>query len=247
MLFKTVYGPELETVFCFLQYFGPAGRDEIYNTFLPQAGEKLGSSTNLDDALVFLQSGGVVKKLENEQYVSCGESCFALQLLRNLRAIQKVKVPAEHPLDPWYLNIIEKIFIYPDRPVVFDMHTKVNTLKVPSPISEEKINAWRRVAEFLGFGFRVFSGFWCYYRPDLVLTIIDAWDNAAGPLQEFLEEYFSNYLPWVTSGGDVALSLWHPLEILEQEGYIKLSQKQDLPSKSYLGARGIKWIERCGA
>lgn len=246
MLFKTVYGPELETIFLFLQHYGPADRDELFKTFLPLSGEKMGPATNLEDALTFLQSGGMVQRREDGRYVPCGNDIFILQLLKNLRAIQRGTLPAGHPLDPWYLEIVEKIFIIPDRPAAFNLHAKVNALELPSPCSEEKLNAWRRVSEFLGLGFRIFGGFWCFYRPELVLIIINAWGEGEGPLQEFLEDHFSLYLPWAAKDGDVAKSLWHSLEILEEEGHIKLSQKQDLPSKSYFGGREIKWIERCG-
>ncbi len=245
MLFKTVYGPELEAIFVFLQHHGPADRTRLANTFLSLRDEKMGSSTNLEDALIFLQSGGVVQKLDDGNYVPCSKANFILELLRNLRLIQSGDLPAEHPLDPWYLELLSKIFIIPGRPLAFNLHAKVNVLEVPVPCSEEKLNAWRRVAEFIGLGFKMFGGFWCFYQPELVLHIIDEWDEREGPMQEFFEGHFSIYLPWATGEGEVSPSLRHSLEILEENGHIKLRQKQDLPSKSYLGGREVKWIERC--
>ena len=204
----------------------------------------MGSRTNFDDALTFLSSGRVITKNDSGKFVATGrEISFNLLLLFNMRNLQLGKQEPSHPMDPWYLGLIDSLFIRPNLPLLFRLHQLANSLDIPEILSEEKINAWKRVLEFLGLGNRISAGFLCCFKPELIWEIVSLWEEDEGPMQSFLE-HFSNFLPWENENGDIAQSLRIPLLILAKEGYIQLEQKQDLPNKYYLGNDNIKWIRK---
>lgn len=243
MLFKTVYGPELECIWKFLRAYGPRERQKLLSIFVPLIDGKTGPTTNLEDALSFLVSCGLVKKNNDGRYEATEyENHFKLSLLSRLRALQLGQESPAHPLDPWYLGLLDSLFVKRDHPLVFGLHQLANSLDIPEILSEEKINAWRRVHEFIGLGHRLASGFLCVYRPALILDIVGCWEEEEGPMQTFLEEHVSQFLPWCSDSGSVSHSLRIPLEILAGEGHIRLEKKQDLPHKAYCGE--VKWIRK---
>ncbi|GAB6179927.1 hypothetical protein JCM14036_12460 [Desulfotomaculum defluvii] len=246
MLFKTIYGPELQSIYEFIYINGPVEKDTLYGSYLPIIEGEMGPRANLDDAITFLVSSGLINRNNLGKYEAVGSPVgnFKVHLLRNLRNIQVGSQTTSHPMDPWYLELVERIFILPNRLVGFKLHQTANSIDAPEVFSEEKINAWRRVIEYLGLGGRIASGFMCCYKPELISEIIDMWDEDEGPVQLLLEEHLSKYLPWQNEGGDISQSLIIPLLILAKEGLISLEQKQDLPYKSYLGDMSIKWIRK---
>lgn len=245
MLFKTVYGPELECIYEYLNMAGPADRAGLYKAFIPLVGGEMGPRANLDDALTFLASGGLIRKSEVGVYsATAGGLSFMPLLLNNLRAIQLGATAPAHPMDPWFLGLVENIFARPGRPLCYGLHQAANSLEVPEVLSEEKVNAWKRVLEFIGLGSRLASGFFCSYRPELVWEIISLWQEEEGPLQSLLEGHISKYLPWEGPGGDVSAPLAIPLRLLARWGYIGLEERQDLPSRAYLEGEKIKWARK---
>ena len=225
--------------------YGPVERDVLYRAFLPMVDGEIGSRTNFDDALTFLFSGGVITKNDSGKFVAIGGNIsFNVLLLLNMRNLQLGRQDPSHPMDPWYLGLIESLFIIPNLPLVFRLHQLANSLDIPEILSEEKINAWKRVLEFLGLGNRLSTGFLCCFKPELIWDIICLWEEDQGPVQLFLDKHFSNFLPWENEKGDIAQSLRIPLMILAREGYIQFEQKQDLPNKCYLGNENIKWIRK---
>ena len=243
MLFKTIYGPELESLYSFIEMYGPQEKDTLFRYYLtPNQGES--GKTNIEDALTFLVSSRMLKKRMGKYYVSEKTNCFKLQLLSNLRSIQKGELDSSNPLDQWYLEFLDILFIKPNRTVVFQLHQCFNTCGAPGMISEEKVNAWKRFMECIGVGWRAFGGFYTFYRPELLLEIIQDWPEKEGPFQFFLDNHLEKYLPWQTAQGDIASALTNTLSYLEKTGNIILSTRQDLPQRSYLGNRQVKWISK---
>lgn len=240
MLFKTVYGPELHTIFNFIATSGPTEKDVLYDSFLPVINGQLAPKTNLDDALSFLISANLVFKNDFGKYEV--EPCknFRLKLLANIRDIQLGKVPPRYPVDPWYLNLVDEIFVRPNRMLAFRLHQLTNATNVSEVLSEERVNAWRRVIEYLGVGSRMYSGFLCSYDPQLIWEIVSEWEQEEGALETLLEEQVGKYLPWKSKKGDISNALRIPLQILARENFIKLEKKQDSPYRGFLG--GYKWI-----
>lgn len=247
MLFKTVYGPELQSIFEFISFYGAYEKEALYRFYVPISDGQPGKRTNMDDAIAFLLTAGVIEKDETGKFRNVEkETSFRLLLLRKLREIQLNKKESNNQLDPWYLKLVDEVFVRPDQRIVFSLHQHFNTLEIPEVMSEEKTNAWKRVLEFLGIGTRLFGGFLCIYALDLVEEIIEDWEEHQGSLQSFLEDEVTNYLPWQNQTGDIASALWLPLTELERQGLIKLEQRQDLPHRVYGGSRQVKWISKEG-
>ena len=245
MLFKTIYGPELESIFNFISKHGPVKRELLYRAYLPVVQGSLGNKTNLDDAITFLISSNLVQKdiSETLQVKAKGEK-FKLLLLTNLRQIQEERSEAKSIMDAWFLNLLEILFIKPNQLVLFKLHQRFNDCGAPEIISEEKVNAWRRFMEYMGAGRRVFSGFYSLYSPGLLLELIKSWPEKEGPIQLFFEEQMGKYIPWQTSEGDAASAVTTGLTYLENNKLLTLTPRQDLPYRSYLGSRKIKWIRK---
>lgn len=247
MLFKTVYGPELECIYEYLKLYGPQDRGMLYKAFVPMVGVDMGPRTNLDDALAFLTAGKMVLKNEVGVFRAAGGALsFRLQLLQKLRQIQLGSLEPNHLMDPWYLGLVDKLFILPGRSVAFALHKLANSLEMPEILSEEKVGAWRRVLEFIGLGSRLASGFLCSYQPRLVLEVISLWEEEEGPIQSLLEGHISKFLPWEGEDGDIAPTLSIPLKMLARWCYIDLGERQDLPNRSYFGDEKIKWVRKRG-
>jgi len=183
MLFRTVYGPELQSIYEFIMRKGTADHECLRRWFV-QATVVGSEATNLDDGLAFLQDLGLISFDCGDFRPSSGVQPidFRLAVLRNLQTIS-LENRESHPLDPWFMRMLDSCFIKPDRIHIQGLHSQVNRLQLPVPCSEEKANAWRRVMEYLGCGRRTSNGFWACYRPDLVLRMIASWGRE-GPLEK---------------------------------------------------------------
>lgn len=243
MLFSTVYGPELESIYLYLEKFGPLNRKDIIQVFTGVDAGGKASPANVEDAISFLKSAGMIK-VKSEKYQAQNKIFDSLDFKMNLIKQIKNLGKSQSKLDPYFFKIMDLIFIKQNRLFQNDLHKTINSLELPLPCSEEKINAWRRVLEYLGLGNRGFSGMVIQYDYELVNRIISQWDEVEGPLQHFLEQVFELYLPWSTFEGEISDALRLPLVRLVDQGTISLHAKQDLPCKSYFGQESIKWLKR---
>lgn len=247
MLFLTVYGPELASLFGYIQSRAggaAVSREQIYDAYVPQlARPSQGQRKNIEDALGFLQAARLI---EGERFfapcVQAEEASlpFAVLLLRRLRQLELQQALHLPPLDLLYIQLLERLFIAPDRLWIHDLHTAVNQLDLAQQaggVSQEKIGAWKRVMEFLGAGYRVGNGFYCLYRPELLLSIARQWAATEGTLQDFLERHLHQWIPCLTTRSDVARSASHALEWLAGTGSLAFSPRQDSPSRPYFRDR----------
>lgn len=248
MLFRTVYGPELEAIYTYVETCSQenlkVGLQQIYSMFLP-TGQKF-STQPIDDALSFLVSAKLVHEDKDSFSATNNEQIpFALHILRSFRELENEEVSPQHSLDPTYSLILTEVFVRPSLVFVADLHSEVNNLrqvKELGGVSKEKIQAWKRVMEFLGVGHRVSGGFMCVYSPDLLMQIIKTWDQPRSTLQSFFEQHFGAFLPYSRSDGDLAAAVSTPLTYLEKNRAIDLFTMQDSPSKTYLGMRRLRGI-----
>lgn len=243
MLFKTVYGPELESVYFLLEEVGPMKQEELINSFVCAVSDSNASLANIKDAISFLKTAGIISYEKQEYravYKNLDSIGFKVNLIRHMRTLKK----SRSKLDSYYVGFIDTIYIKPNIIFNNNLHNKINSIDLPSACSEEKVNAWRRVLEYLGLGYRGYAGLAIIYDINIVSRIICNWDEIEGPLQLFLEDHFSQYLPWSTQKGEIAMALEFPLLKLEEQGKISLHTKQDMPYKGYLGKRKVKWITK---
>jgi hypothetical protein len=253
MLFRTVYGPELEAIYGYVTERNAQGihpqKAEIYAAFIPrQSDGSFPPTQNVDDALAFLKSARMIR--ETDGYYTCESMpgvSFAVQVLRMMRCIEKGKEPPDHSVDLLYSLLLTELFIKPDLLFVLNLHAAANQLhpvQAVGGLSKEKIQTWKRVMEFLGVGRRVAGGFLCAYSPSLMATILAQWSSSQGTLQSFLEDCFDQVLPCTRSDGDLPQAVIAPLTYLADQGQIELFPLQDSPTRPYFGHhryRGIAW------
>jgi hypothetical protein len=251
MLFRTVYGPELEAIYYFIVKADvPLSRQAIHAAFIPQRpkGEPV-STQNVDDALSFLESARLIESNGSGYRVldPAAKKPFQIRTLRQLRKLELDQIEPVQPTDPLYMLILTELFIRPNQFLVEDVHHEANKLRRIADaggLSREKLQAWKRVMEFLGVGQRVLSGFRCAYSPSLLLAILDQWPQPEGVLQIFFEEHLDYILPFQTENGDLAHAVEAPLDYLTDQGLIALNPLPDSPNKPYFGERSLKHIAR---
>lgn len=253
MLFLTVYGPELESLFLYIHKCRgmnvEVSREQLYSVYLPHLpSTSKGQTKNIDDALHYLKAAKLITgdkaytSLLQERELTLPFATLLLQKFRHLESI----APNLSAIDHLYITLLEQLYVNPNKMWVSDVHTIANQLELARRIgglSQEKINAWKRVMEFLGLGYRVGSGFYCLYQPELLHTIARRWMRTEGTLQDFFEGHLQAWLPCLSARGEVALPIAHALEQLARDGRIRLYPKQDSPAKPYFGIHRLKGIE----
>lgn len=252
MLFRTVYGPELESIYDYIAYCNAQGmkpkRVDIHTAFIPHHSGDLPSTQNVDDALTFLKSAKMISDTNGYQVRDSSVSdSFVVEVLRSLRQIECTEESPEHPIDQLYLQLLTELFIKPNRLFVADPHTEANQLRSVSEVgglSREKIQTWKRVMEFLGIGQRVKGGFLGVYSPTLVETIVDQWNTKHGIIQSLFEHHLGKILPYAQANGDLADALRVPLSYLMAQGRIELFPLQDSPTRPYFGDLRYRGIAR---
>ena len=253
MLFVTVYGPELESLFYYVyrytQQEGSINREHLYSAYIPQTSSPhKGQTKNIEDAIGYLKAARLIEGDKDSLTTQPGVNVslpFAALLLRQFRQLEHI--PTQLPLiDLLYITLLEQLYIIPNRIWISDLHAAANRLELAQQIggiSQEKIGAWKRVMEFLGVGYRMGSGFYCLYRPELLQSIAARWYLGEGTLQEFFERYLQSWVPCLTGRGEVAQAVAYTLEYLAQKGYIYLHSKQDSPSRPYFGTHHLRGIK----
>src|SRR5260370_7269869 len=125
---------------------------------------------------------------------------FATLLFRQFRQLEHIssQIP---PIDLLYITLLEQLYITPNQSWISDLHAAANRLGLAQQIggiSQEKIGAWKRVMEFLGLGYRMGSGFYCLYRPELLQAISKLYPLVELTLQKFFQKYLQSCLPFFT-------------------------------------------------
>lgn len=250
MLFRTVYGPELKSLYLYIcSSREPLSRQHMIRTFTPlvKDGENSPSPQNVEDALSFLVSSHLVEENDGFFVGNRIDSSFPLALLGNLRAIERGTLQSKHPLDPHYSALLYHLYISPDLLYSDNLHGRANSLdeiKKLGGISKEKIQAWKRVMEYLGLGYRTNRGFLCTIAPDLIMTIVNTLPETQTTLQRFFEHTLDRFVPCLNNSGDVAQAIRHSLLYLAETRQIELSPLQDSPHKAYFHPNNLRQIKR---
>ncbi len=249
MLFRPVFGPELEVVYALIaQSPKPVSRQELYRACLPYYIDKRAvSPQSIDDALAFLVAAHMVQDWDGFclKETETPEPSFRLNVLSHLQALAHRKTPPNHELDTLYLLLLQELFIEPDRLYISNVHAEANKLRLVSElggVSQEKIRSWKRVMAFLGIGQRIGQGFQCVYSPALLQEILSTWNANEGFIQAFLESHFISYLPYQNQAGDLANAVAQPLWYLYQQGRILMRPYQDAPNKPYFGDQRLRYL-----
>lgn len=257
MLFRTVYGPELEAIYAFVVQQSTLGtvpsRQDIHQAFIPTLSDgKLGKTQNVDDALSFLKAAGLIMESQASRSttycaVEGASTTFRVRTLQAMRQVETGLRKPAHPTDALYTLLLTELFVKPNRLFIKDLHSQANQLRQvreAGGLSKEKTQTWKRVMQYLGIGRRVTGGFLCVYTPGLVTEILDTWDHEQDTLQSLLESHFAQVLPFETDEGDIADCVAPAFEHLAKQGAVVLSPLQDSPSKHYFREKRWKGIER---
>jgi hypothetical protein len=172
-----------------------------------------------------------------------------LLILQQMMSLYTQKIHALHQIDSLYMLILDEVFIKKNRLFVENLHIEANSLRALKQIgglSQEKMQAWRRVMEFLGVGKRVGMGFYCTYSPTLLLEIINSRIPQQSALQSFFENSLAAFLPFEMSSHGAAHAVLEPLRSLAEAGKISLISRQDSPNKAYFGEQRIQYIDYVG-
>ncbi|MHB8598521.1 MAG: hypothetical protein ACYDER_17115 [Ktedonobacteraceae bacterium] len=208
------------------------------------------SSQNIDDALAFLLASQLIYENSNHFQVPFTSNIPPhLLILRQMNRLATGEIEAMHPLDPLYMMILSEVFIKPNRLFADKLHIEVNKLrqvKESGGLSQEKVQAWKRVMAYLGVGRRFGGGFQCAYAPDLLCSISDSWPEKSGALQSFFEAHLSAFLPFETASKDLALAVSEPLRYLAEQGAIILESKRDSPNRVYFDEQRYQYITWAG-
>jgi hypothetical protein len=229
MLFETVYGPELERVHATVRMLAGAGsvdRAAIFEYLVPRGAA--GVTKNVLDAISFLRSAGLLSGHDTLHAIDARP--FRPVLLRQLRRIQTD--PSAPPLDRLYLQIVEDLFVRPNRVFRRDVHSAINTTGA-LPLTKERLAAWARVLEYFGLGTRIEGGYQCAYTPDLLREIFEAHAIDRSEIESALRDIVDLYLPTRTAQGDASHAVWIPLAFLAEMGEIRLHSLQDSPARRY--------------
>jgi hypothetical protein len=252
MLFRTVYGQELQAIYETIAAH-PQGLEKqlVYAQFISNQYQLCNLPTqNIDDALTFLLSSGIISEKNGSYYAYQTEIPFRLALLRNLRQIEQGVRPAMHPLDALFMALLDRVFVRPNALFQENLHIQANQLSWPldvSGLNKEKIQAWKRVMEYLGLGYRHHNGFIFTMSPTLLEQMFIHSHLHEAALQQWLEEVLSAYVPYSSQSGDLSLGLQSTMLRLAQRGVICLKALQDSPHRAYFGARAYRWLSYGGA
>jgi hypothetical protein len=253
MLFRTVYGSELNAIYSFVMNSNGLNKQpnrlEIHNAFIPKKGKnKILTSQNVDDAISFLRSANLIHESSGQYFDEVQEEIpFPIKVLQALRCLEFGKLSPLHPLDCFYLTILDELFIKADQTIREDFHALVNqipSIQAAGGLGKEKLQGWMRVMEYLGVGRRIQGNFMCMYSPTLLMDIISLWKEKQGTLQSFFETYFETILPYSISTGDLSQAIRNPMQDLANNKYIELYPLQDSPTRPYFGQERYRGFAR---
>lgn len=250
MLFRTVYGQELETIYKYLSTTeSTLSRQDIVQAFVPMSSTPsvIVSPQNVEDALSFLVSSQLIKEADGFFTADYVELPFRLALLQNLRRIEIGILEPKHPLDPLFMRFLNDLFVQPDIAFIDNLYSQANSLigtQHEGGISKEKIQAWKRVMEYLGLGYRVQNGFLHSIHPSLLQDIIGIMRSHHSTLQNFFEQNLACFLPYLTRSGDVSQGIRETMLSLVQAKQIHMTTLQDSPSKAYFQPQNLRYITR---
>lgn len=238
MLFQMCYGPEIRSIYEIIRREQKQTIHELKEKF-QYSGE--GDITSLiDGALVLLKDLQFVNQ-ENQVYFPVEPQWSVIEIFKKLRAISQVK--QEDSLNYVFSTLYEELFVKPDRLFLVNMHYHINSKFDKTMVGHEKVNAWKRIMEYFGLGRRVYAGFYALPHLGLLKEILSAVGPWEGGLHPFCENKLHPIIPCITGDGNVFKGLLFGLVSLNDQGYIELSYKQDLPFKAYGPEHQWNWIK----
>jgi hypothetical protein len=238
-LFQICYGPEILSVYRTIERYPKISKEQLVNHFQynPE-----GNITSLIDAVIkFLLELEVIQIDEMKQFYTFGKSLDTITIFKRFNELAE---KINDPTNPNYVftTMYYELFVKPERLFIEDLHIETNKLFSKVAISQEKINAWKRMMEYFGLGYRYYNGGY-YGLPKLKLmkelvSDIGGWE---GPLQILFEQHIHPIIPCIHNG-KVFRGFIYGMMSLHELSLINLTRKQDLPFYSYGEKKEWNWV-----
>ncbi|NRR19750.1 hypothetical protein [Brevibacillus sp. MS2.2] len=239
MLFQMCYGPELKAIYESIRQNPGQSRSHLKNSYQY---ENEGDITSLiDGALTMLKDLNFIHEEDGNIYSKDGRDWRVIDVFRELSHISEFE--EGETLNRIFSNLYDQVFVKPDQLYVVNIHYQINSILSKTMVGREKINAWKRIMEYFGLGRRVYSGFYALPHLALLHEIILESGEWEGGLHPFCENVINPILPCITSEGNIFRGMLYGLIALNDQKVIEISNKQDLPYKSYGPNHQWNWIK----
>jgi len=241
-LFETIHGQEVENIYHYIKKYGNNyPLEKLYDAFIPKDEDgNISKTQNVNSAISFLRSADFIEGRDLLTAAELPFENFKISLLKTLRDTELVKKRTSNELDPYFLRIISKLFIEPNRRFLSseNLHKFANNIGNPSAINPTKLGNWKSFMEYLGLGFRdQAGGFYCNYNDDIIIEILRLWNKEEGTIQSLLEQHFDNFLPWKDNQDGLSSICQEAFLRLQNRFLIRMEEKQDLAVVAYFPQR----------
>ncbi|MEC1071406.1 hypothetical protein [Priestia megaterium] len=200
-----------------------------------------GDITSLVEAVVqFLYSLGAID-INDKKQISSKET--QLDVIDIHLQLSKIAQNLNEPSNPNYIfaTMFYELFVKSNNLFIHDLHFETNNRFKRISISQEKINAWKRMMEYFGLGYRYNGGFYALPQYKLIKDLINYIGDWEGPLHVFFEDKVHPIIPCVYKG-NVYNGIIFSILNLNSSHQIQLTRKQDLPFQSYGEKSEWNWI-----
>jgi hypothetical protein len=239
-LFQICYGPEIGEVLQTVQKYQGISKEDLINKY--QYHPEGDISSLVDAALNFLVNLNFIN-IDNSKNIWAinGDVVNELSIIFRLKEITD---QSDNLSDPNYIfsSMYYQLFVVPNQMYLKDLYYEANVTFNKLAISLEKVNAWKRIMEYLGLGYRVYGGFYALPHFNLMSRVIQEIGNWEGPMQLLFEEKINPIVPCVYNGKVFNGFLFSVINMYKVK-MIDLSKKQDLPYTSYGEKKQWNWVE----
>jgi hypothetical protein len=239
-LFQICYGPEINEVLQTVQKYQGISKEDLINKY--QYHPEGDISSLVDAALNFLVNLNFINIDNSKNIWAINED--AVNELSIIFRLKEISNQTDNLSDPNYIfsSMYYQLFVVPNQMYLKDLYYEANVTFNKLAISQEKINAWKRIMEYLGLGYRVYGGFYALPHFNLINRLIQEIGSWEGPLQLFFEEKINPLVPCVHNGKVFNGVLFSVINMYKVK-MVKLSKKQDLPYSSYGEKKQWNWVE----
>ncbi|MEH7238849.1 hypothetical protein [Bacillus sp. JJ1562] len=242
-LFQICYGPEIGAILNTVQKYPGIQKNNLIKNYQYQP--EGNTSSLVESVLNFLINLNFID-VDKEKSIWPLVNDAKVTELTLVKRLNEIADNNPDPTDPNYVfsTMYFHLFVKPNRMYIKDLYYETNLVFDKLAISQEKVNAWKRIMEHIGLGYRVYGGFYALPHPKLFKSIVEEVEEWDGSLQLFFEEMIHPIIPCISNGTVFKGVLYCVLE-LGQKGVLELSKKQDLPYLSY-GDNGLNWVTMGG-
>ncbi|MEH7386758.1 hypothetical protein V7147_15300 [Bacillus sp. JJ1521] len=239
-LFQICYGPEIGAIFHSIQKYPGIHKSDLIKNYQYQPEGDI--SSLVDAALNFLLNLRYIE-IDKKKGIWPLINNYQVRELTIVKRLNEIADVNQDPTGPNYIfsTMYYQMFVIPNRMYIKDLYYEANLTYEKLAISQEKVNAWKRIMEHLRLGYRVYGGFYALPHTNLIEDIIEEIGEWDGPLQLFFEKKIHPVIPCI-SNGTIFNGILYGILHLGKTGVATLTKKQDLPYLSY-GEKGQwNWI-----